>query len=323
MSLNAMFAALIRFRASRLPTALALRLEEEWLSELNSISSGPGKFAFAVALLLTRRRAFVAPGENIVSEVATLGSRKSLVILSTAVFAIAAYGASFLVPVKYESEAVVQNRDRDDLVLMKVSSRSLVESVVEELHLEPRDRMIEELRTNIEVDPVLSPSNSGSIFRVKYRAADPTIARTVATKLVERLIGQDMGQRFEMLQEEERFLERQLDALAHRVQDKGNELAYHRARGEATSNAGAMLALDHELLVSSYKDLFAKHQDVQRAASLVESRLRIVDQPELGSERGPNRPAYAGIGAFVGLAMGGLAVVGLGRKQRRLLTKAV
>lgn len=318
--------ALVRLRAQRLPTALALRMEEEWSSELNSISSRPGKLAFAVALLLTRRRAFVAPGEDIVSEIAAFGSRKSLVVLSTLVFAIAAYGASFLLPVRYESEALLQIKDRGDLVLRQARSNSLFASVVDEMPkggAGSRERMTEDLRENTTVIPLMNidPSGSGTLFMVRYLAPDPATAQNVTEKLTTRLMEQDMAKRFEQSHEEEKFLQDQLGRLAAQVEDKGEELALLRStQGPA---AGRMLALDHELLVSSYKAMFAKYQDAQMSATLQPSRFAVVDPPQLGREVVPNRAAYAGIGALAGLAMGGMTVVGLGRRQRRLLTKVV
>jgi uncharacterized protein involved in exopolysaccharide biosynthesis len=107
-----------------------------------------------------------------------------------------------------------------------------------------------------------------------------------------------------------------LEQLAVRVQKKGDELARHQAKNGPT--AGGIIALDHELLVSSYKSMFAKHLDTELNAGLLEARFRILDAPQLGKEVTPNRAGFAGLGAFVGLAMGGMAVFGLDRRQRRL-----
>jgi len=260
--------ALVRLRASRLPTELALRMEEEWLGELNSIPSQPGKLAFAFALTLTRRRAFVASGENMVKEIPGFGGRKSLAVLSTVLFALAAYGASFLVPVMFESEALLKITGRDDLLLMQVGSRTLLASVVDEMEKTSagsRERTIDDLRKGIMVIPLIAPSNSGNLFRVKYRALDSATAQQVTEKLATRLIQNDRDQRINQLNEEEKVLREQA-----RMRDKDEELALLiAAKGE---RAVGTLALDRDLLVSSYKDLFAKHQDVQMAASVRQGR---------------------------------------------------
>jgi hypothetical protein len=313
---------LVRLRASRLPTALALRMEEEWLGELDSISSGPGKLIFAFALTLTRRRAFVASGENMVKAIPGFGGRKSLAILSTVLFALAAYGASFFLPAMYESEALLQIRDREDLVslLRQAGSKTLLASVVDEMPksgADSRERTIDDLRKGITVTALRESPSSGTLFRVKYRAPDPASAQNFTAKLTTRLIQQDLSQHIDQLHEEEKFLHEQLETLSARMRDKDEELAQLlAAKGERSVG---MLALDRDLLVSSYKDLFAKHQDVQMAASLRQGRVSVVDPPQLGTEIVPNRAAFAGVGAFVGFAAGGVAVFGLGRRQRRLL----
>ena len=56
-----MSARLLRFRAGRLPEAMAERLFEEWLAETARMSN-LGKLAFAVSLLLTRNASLVDAG---------------------------------------------------------------------------------------------------------------------------------------------------------------------------------------------------------------------------------------------------------------------
>lgn len=166
--------------------------------------------------------------------------------------------------------------------------------------------------------PLIQPSNSGTLFRVEYRALDPATAQQVTEKFVMRLIQHYFDQRTNQLNEEERVLREQLDALSAGLREKDEELAQIlAAKGE---RAVGMLALDRELLVSSYKELFAKHQDVQMGMSVPQGRISVVDPPQLGKEIVPNRTAFAGVGAFVGFAAGGVAVFGLGRSQRRLLS---
>jgi hypothetical protein len=297
---NPVSGALVRLRAGRLPLPLALRMEEEWLSELNSISSRSGKLAFAVALILTRRQAFVASGEIVVSEIASFGSRKSLVILSTLVFAFAAYGvASFLLPRQYESEALLLSKDQDELVLRQAHSSSLLASVVAELP----ELSVEELRKNIAVTRL--PSSSGTLFQLKYRAPDADTAQMVTATLTKHLLEREMQFRIDRAHDEEQFLRGQLERL-------GDEIAV----GTASSRAGGgKLALDHELQVASYKALFAKHQDAKMAASLHRSQLAVVEAPEMGKPAGPNRIIYAVIGGLAGFLLAVMAVVSRGRRQ--------
>jgi uncharacterized protein involved in exopolysaccharide biosynthesis len=309
---------LVRRRARRLPPAIALRMEEEWLSELNSITGGPAKLAFAVALLLTRRQAFVAPGEDAVSTVydrPSLGSRKSLLVLSTLVFAIAAYGASFLQPVKYESEVLLVSKERDDHILRRARSDRLFTSVAAELP--QRENLVEDLRSNTTVLPLHDPSESGTSFVVKYRGNDPAMAQNVTNRLASQIIEMDLAQRYDHLSQEKAYLRDQLEELAARVEKKGDELRFVRNAHPASRE---MLALDHELLVSSYKALFAKHQDAQMATALQHGRFQTLDGAQTGRPVGPNRVAFAGIGALVGLILAVVAVVGRGRRQPPAIT---
>jgi len=311
-------AVLVRLSARRLPTTLALRMEEEWLGELNSVKSRLGKLAFGVALILTRRRAFICAGEEAMRETATVfGSRKSLVILSTLAFAIAAYGASFLVPVKYESDALMISTKRDDLVRKVMTSRSFLTSVVR--FLKWKEDMVDDLRRNVTVtaEPLDEGRNTGSSFAVKYLGRDAVSAQQATTAVISRFMELDLRQRFDQSIAAQDFMKAQLQQLAVRVQKKKDELAQHQAKYGST--VGGIIALDHELLVSSYKAWFAKVLDGEMTAGLQEGRFRILDGPQLGKEITPNRGGFAVLGAFAGLAIGSIAVFGLDLRRRRLL----
>jgi hypothetical protein len=311
-------AALVRLSARRLPTTLALRMEEEWLGELNSIKSRLGKLAFGVALILTRRRSFIAAGEETMRETATVfGSRKSLVILSTLAFAIAAYGASFLVPVKYESDALMISTERDDLGQKVMTSRSFLTSVVRFLNW--KEDMVDDLRRNVTVttEPLDEGRNTGSTFVVKYLGSDAASAQQATSAVMSRFMELGLRQRFDQSTAAQDFMKAQLQQLAVRVQKKGDELAQHQGKYGAT--AGGVIALDHELLVSSYKAWFAKVLDGEMTAGLHEGRFLILDGPQPGKEITPNRGGFAVLGAFAGLAIGSMAVFGLDFRRRRLL----
>jgi hypothetical protein len=83
------------------------------------------------------------------------------------------------------------------------------------------------------------------------------------------------------------------------VKDKRHELALERAaHGPA---AGAQLALDYELLASRYRAAFEKYEDIQTTLAMEQNdaagALLVVDPP----------------------ALGGIAAVGLNRRQRQAL----
>ena len=275
----------------------------------------PGKLAFAVALILTRRGAFVAPGETTVIETeAAFGSWKSLIVLSTLACAIAGYAGSFLVPVRYESEVVLIRNERDDIALKEMTSRSLLLGVVRSLNW--KEDMVDDLRKNVTVtvEPLGEGASKGSSFVVKYLGRDSISAQKAANALARRFVELEMQRGPEQLTEEQ-VMKTKLEQLALRVQKKGDEMAQHQAKQGAT--ADGIIALEHELLVSSYKAWFAKVLDKEMTSG--SGGIRVLDTAQSGTEVAPNRAGLAGLGACLGLAMGGIAVFGLDHRQRRAL----
>jgi uncharacterized protein involved in exopolysaccharide biosynthesis len=346
-------AALVRSRAHRLPTRIALRMEEEWLGELNAIASRPGKLAFAIALTLTRRRAFVVPGEDSMTEfhdrpagrLAVFNGRKTLLVLTTLLFAIAAYGTSFLLPVRYASETLIyvvpqavskeyvrglieeSPEERSRSILQSVMSRTsffLILRSFPELKIGRETwsmgRMIEELRKDITVE--FSPSTEGAnltYFRMRYLGTDPALAQRVMSQLTTFFIEQDNKTRETRLLGTSDFLRGQLEVIAKRLIEKQKQLA----RGRAEHGPEAILAMDYELLKSTYASVFAKYEEAQMSIAMEKQQrgggFAVVDPANMGTPVVPNRLAIAGIGAFAGFVLGGMAVVGLGRRHRRAL----
>jgi uncharacterized protein involved in exopolysaccharide biosynthesis len=330
-------------------------MEEEWLGELNAISSRPGKLAFAIALTLTRRQAFAAPGEDSMTEIhertagpfAAFNGRKTLLFLTTAIFAIAAYGVSFLLPVLYASESLILVRPREvptslvvDLIGGSVeerlkaieqtmmSRRNLVEILREFPQLGSKtlsmDRRIEGLRKDISIsfNPTTGGTPSISYFRLRYVGPDPTLAQKVASKLTILFLERDGETRGAMIAGTNDFLRRQLDALAERLTEKGNELA--RLRAANGPEDVRILALDYEVLESTYKTLSAKYGDAKLAVALESEqkggKFMVLDPANLPKQPvSPNRLAITGMGALAGLALGGVAVFGLDRRRKRAL----
>jgi uncharacterized protein involved in exopolysaccharide biosynthesis len=240
----------------------------------------------------------------------------SPLILSTLAFAIAAYGASFLVPVKYESDALMISTERDDLGPKVMTSRSFLMSVVRFLNW--KEDMVDDLRRNVTVttEPLDESRNTGSTCVVKYLGSDAASAQQATSAVISRFMELDL-RRFDQSTAAQDFMKAQLQQLAVRVQKKGDELAQHQAKYGAT--AGGIIALDHELLVSSYKAWFAKVLDGEMTAGLHEGGFLILDGPQPGKEITPNRGGFAVLGAFAGLAIGSMAVFGLEFRRRRLL----
>jgi uncharacterized protein involved in exopolysaccharide biosynthesis len=324
-------------------------MEEEWLGELNTIASRPGKLAFAIALKLTRRRAFAAPGEDSMTEIhdrpagvfAGLNGRKTLLILPTVIFAIAAYGVSFLLPVRYASETLILIRPREvpsslvvDLIAGSAEERfkAIEQTVMSRTNLvailrefpqlnsgrDTMDRRIENLRNDITVR--ITPS--AAAFRIRYAGSDPELAQKIAGRLTLLFLQQDGATREAHVAGTREFLQRRLDSIGERLTQKGDELA--RVRAADGPEAARLLALDYKLLESTYSSVFTKHEEVETAIALENEQkgghFVIVDAANLPRTPVlPNRLAITGLGALAGLALGGMALVGLGRRQQRAL----
>jgi len=335
--------ALLRFRARRLPLAIALRMEEEWLGELGAIASRPGKLAFAIALTLTRRQAFAAPGEDSMSEIvkdsrlgpqSVFSGRKALLIFSTLIFALAAYGASFLLPVRYASDSLIlvsgdPVEERLKSIEQTVMSRTNLIAILREIpqlkngrETLTMDRSIEELRKDIALS--FDPSSGGpspvAYFRLRYAGPNSELAQKVTSKLTQSFIKLDFAKREAQVFGTRDFLRQQLGVLAGRVTKKGDELARERAAHGPQS--GRILEIEYEQLVANYKAAFAKLEDAEMGSEQKGGQVAVVDPANLGTPVAPNRLAFAGLGAFVGLALGGMAVVSRDRRRRRALAQA-
>ena len=347
--------ALVRYCARRLTSTIALRMEEEWLGELNAITNRPGKLAFSVALFLTRRQAFGTAGEDSMSVIQdhptprlflVFGTRKAFLILTTLFFTVAGYGASFLLPVRYKSESMIQVGQQDmprevvpgpteEVIKNEISAlQSLIQSrtnllaIVHEFNLQagrkdyPVDRVIEDLRKDISIRFTASnTTDSTGYFSLSYIGNDPKSAQSVTLKLTRLLINASNSNRENRLDGTRVFLRGQLDDVAERLTAKTDELARERAANGP--EAGRILAIEYEMLVSTYKALLAKDED-SRLVMAMESQQKgatflIVDEANLGTAVVPNRAAIAGIGALVGLLLGGMGIVGSHRKHRRAL----
>lgn len=202
--------ALVRRSARRLPVTLSLRMEEEWLGELDEITSRAAKLAFAVSLMLTPRREFVGPEEGSMKAVhdrpangmAILRDWKSMLIIPALLFAAVGYGASYLLPMEYESHAKFlmrpmdlpsqiasdKNGDTSDAevktsIMAMLSRDSLVHILrtFEPQDKKTMDRRVEELRQRITFkfvslgeDPKL-----GTSIDLRYVGSNPEITKNV------------------------------------------------------------------------------------------------------------------------------------------------
>lgn len=274
------------------------------------------------------------------------GGWKTLLIVPTLICAIAAGLASHLLPNRYASEAMilvmpraiskdfvpglydVPIEERFEAYEKMVKSRSSLTSILEEfrdLHRDKNmDERVQKLRNDISIRLNFeggSEQSGGSIV-LRYVGYDPRTAQRVTQKLTTFLIQRDLAARTERVQGTNRFLDDELQKLAQRVSEQGDRVA--RERAAYGPGAAGGLALDYDLLQSRYRTLFGKREEAKMALALENSdpsgSFQVVDSAFLPLEHfSPNRWAITGVGALIGFAVGGMAVAGLYRRQRRVL----
>ncbi len=282
--------ALVRARARRLPARLALRLEEEWLAELRAVSSYPGKIAFALALTFTRRRAFVAPGEDPMTEIhdhprrvfAAFSGWKALLILPTVFFAMVAYGASFLLPVRYASESlilgfrstvppeIVPSLESTPILARANSARSAIlsrtnlQALVHEFDLYSKQNVEERIRKiRDDLTVTVTDTESGEVaITLRFVGSDPKKAQEVAFRLTTAFIIQSLEQLESEVLGTRKFLQSQLDRLAARLNEEDKNPGAQPAKGQG---ADEVRTLERESLRSTYKTVFARLEEVRMA----------------------------------------------------------
>ena len=337
--------SLVRARADRLPPALSGRMREEWLAELEAIPNRASQITFALALALTRRRSFAMTDEDLMPHTHErppfifFGGWKTLTVASTLLFAVVAYGASFLLQPRYASSAlilVVPQRvaqeyvkssvtpigDRLPAVSQQILSRTRLERVILDFDLYKEERrtgimedIIEKMRRDIEVRV-----ERGDAFRVGYVGREPLTVRKVADRLASLFIEESLRDREGLADSSMQFLESRIEDVGTRIEEQHKKIeAIHRHGGAASPVA----MLDYEMLTATYKDLFAKREQARLAANLerrqIGEQFKLLDPARLPERPiGPKRTNITLLGALVGFSLGlTMMLVGPGGRFHR------
>jgi uncharacterized protein involved in exopolysaccharide biosynthesis len=341
---------LVRVKARSLPSALAERMEEEWLGELNALISRAGKLAFAIALMMTRRRSFLSGGESMSvtndrpgNLVAVFGGWKALLLVPALVFGAAGYTASYLLPVTYASEGLLLLRpqgiskdfvrglsdippdQRIEALRQTMMSRSYLtrliasfDSLNEAAKRTTLDKAVQEQRDSIEIR--MSPGDSGvATVRVQYVGYDPSVTKEVAQWLITSMLEAELQTKQDHVASNLAFMQSQLEEIEGRLrQAELDAEASVLSPSEKRSHSR-----QYALLESAYKSAFEKNEELKTIEAMEAKQkgeyLAVIDAPNEGYQVGPNRWGVAAFGAGAGLAFGGAAIFGLNRRQRRQL----
>jgi uncharacterized protein involved in exopolysaccharide biosynthesis len=342
-------ASLVRARARRLPGALSARMGEEWLAELDAMPGRPSQLAFAIALALTRRHSFAIEGDTLLAmtsrppfTVATFGGWRTVIACTTVLAAGVAYGASFLLQPLYRSQArilvvpqrvseqwvppavQVTLRERTQAITQQALSRTGLARVIQDFDLyrslrpveghrdvDPRvsvgsapairDDVIARMRQDIAVDL----GADGKSFDVSYISAEPRTAMRVVERLMGLYIDERLRDRQAMITSTKEFLDSQIDEL-------GQTLLAQTARLRAPDLdpfEGDVLAIEHDVMKTAYRDLILKRQQARMAANLdrrqIGEQFKLLDPARLPETPiSPARVRLTVFGAVVGFGLG-------------------
>jgi hypothetical protein len=150
---------------------------------------------------------------------------------------------------------------------------------------------LEYLRRHIELRFDRSADPLAGMITVSYSGPTQKIAKAVTTKVLKTMSETNSRQVEIRVFETQDFLAQRLRTVADQLEEQGERIA-HRSPSLAAS-AKQVQALDYELLQSTYRALYAKHQEVVMAANLESqqrgARVEVVDPPNDGFPVEPNR----------------------------------
>jgi hypothetical protein len=348
--------SLVRRRAGRLPPVLAERMEEEWLAELDALSSRPSQLAFAIALSLTRRHSFASEEDGLLDSSArplmsgaAFGGWPGVVTATTLVFAAVAYLGSFLITPMYRSTGRLELvpsrlatpypdaparpplRDRVSGMTDQVMSPRSMEGLIREFELygvrggtergvAVGAELLERLRANVSVEVL----PDGRSFEVSYDSPDPKKAAGVALRLMTFYIMETSNNGRLGAEREDTRLDAQIRDVRSRLLQPPTVLS-----STAPIQSAADAEQDgREQLKATYRELLTKREHVLLLLNMerraIGENLRLIERPRLPETPfSPNRPVIAGEGAAAGLLFG-LMLMLAGRSARlRRWTKAL
>ncbi len=174
---------------------------------------------------------------------ALLVRRRWYLTIPIFVLGLAGFAVSLILPVRYESEAVIlieqqkvpaeyvtsniltDLQHRLDAMTQEIMSRPRLQNLIEQFGLYPRERatktiddVVDKMRKDIDVEMVQavgSKRNDLTAFRIRFRAGTPQMAQRVTDELTSLFINQNIQERTQQSVSTTQFLESQL-AEAHK-----------------------------------------------------------------------------------------------------------
>ena len=161
--------------------------------------------------------------------------------------------------------------------------------------------VVEKMRRHIEVN--VEPEDA---IRVGFVGTEPRTVMKVAERLAAMYIDENIQSQIRIADGTSHFLESSLEDVRQRLVEYDKRLRAARRKGDP---AAETLAIEYDVLKTTFKDLFSKIEESRQAVALqrraIGETLRLVDPARLPERPfSPDRRIYAAIGAAIGLAAG-------------------
>ena len=232
------------------------------------------------------------------------------------------------VPESYaRSPITTQINDRLQSLRLQILSRTRIGRLIQEFDLYKEERrksgnlesVIEMMRNNVEVD--VEMIERGAAFRLAFIGTDPRTVMKVTDRLAALFIKENLADRQVLAEAASQFLLAEAEGVRRRLGEQNTLLRAARETGQPETEP---LAIEYEVLRTTFKDLLGKIEEARLATDV--ERRQIGEQLRiLGPARVPERPIapdwrrHVGFGAGAGAAIGLLVLLlGPPKRERRV-----
>ena len=233
------------------------------------------------------------------------------------------------VPDSYVRSAVTTKlSDRLQLISQQILSRTRLERIIQDFNLYAEERrrgeaaedIVERMRNKyVEVK-----IEQGDAFRIGFIGTEPRTVMKVTERVASLFIEENLREREVLSEGTNQFLLAQLEDVRRRLVEKNRQLRAMKQPG-APGPEAETLAIEYEVLQTTFKDLLAKIEESRIATNLerrqIGEQFKLLDQARM-----PERPIapdwreYVATGAGAGAAAGLLALllgITTSRRERR------
>lgn len=235
------------------------------------------------------------------------------------------WGASWLLPTSYQSEALIlveQQKVPDQYVVPNVSaslqdrlqsisqqilSRTRLQATIDRLHLyRPSEGVarllksgdpVELMRKDITIDLVRAPGHPEEFtaFKIRYSAGSPQLAQQVNTELTSLFVNENVAAQQQLSEDTTTFLENQLADARTKMEEQEAKVAAFKTRH--LGDLPSQLESNVQILAGIQAQLQSTHQALDSARqqkAYLESLLQQYRSAQTATDRGNSETGSAG-----------------------------